>query len=119
MSTNRIDFAWYWLELTSEANWEFIKAFLHIWEGLRNTIVFIWILNLFMASRQSAPNSGELARRLVYGSISSTWISSWEYAPTVVIKALSGAGQEFILLHIFSPYFLSVKEGNCIARKKY
>lgn len=42
-----------------------------------------------------------------------------KYAPTVVIKVLPGAGGEFILSHIFSSYFLPVKEGNCIARKKY
>ena len=65
-----------------------------------------------MASRQSAPDSGELARGRVYGSTSSTWISPWEYAPTVVIKVLPRAGGEFILSHIFSSYFLPVKEGN-------
>ena len=65
-----------------------------------------------MASRQSAPDSGELACRRVYGSVSSIWISPWEYAPTVVIKVLPRAGGEFILSHIFSSYFLAVKEGN-------
>ena len=83
--------------------------------GYLLSLVFISRQNLGQSGNGKIPDRLGFSRHMktrLYGSTSSTWISPWEYAPTVGIKVLPLAGGEFILSHIFSYYFLPVKEGN-------